>query len=82
MFIQQQNIFFSRMKRPSDNSSRRLIPVQIWELLHTFKYFSEIEKFKTFFFVLFTFIFFKFKTLLLDLTMKKQPKNRREKTQA
>ena len=30
---QQQNIFFSRMNRPSDDSSRRIIPVQFWELL-------------------------------------------------
>ena len=34
---QQQNIFFSRMNRPSDNSSRRIIPVQFWDLLHTWK---------------------------------------------
>ena len=27
---QQQNIFFSRMNRPSDDSSRKLIPVQFW----------------------------------------------------
>ena len=38
--IQQQNIFFDWMNRPSDDiSSRRIIPVQIWELLHTFKQF-------------------------------------------
>ena len=36
---QQQNIFFSWINRPSDDSSRRIIPVQIWELLHTLKYF-------------------------------------------
>ena len=28
---QQQNIFFSWMKRPSDESLRRIIPVQFWE---------------------------------------------------
>ena len=37
--IQQQNIFFSWMKRHSDHSSRRITPVQFWELLHTFKHF-------------------------------------------
>ena len=36
---QQQNIFFSWMNRPSDDSSRRIIPVQFLEVLHTFKYF-------------------------------------------
>ena len=36
---QKQNIFFSWMKRPSDDSSRRIIPVQFWEVLHTYKYF-------------------------------------------
>ena len=29
---QQQNIFFSWMKRPSDESLRRIIPVQFWEV--------------------------------------------------
>ena len=47
--LQQQNIFCSRMNRPSDDSSRRIIPVQIWELLHTFKYFFQIKKFETIF---------------------------------
>ena len=37
--IQHQNIFFSWMNRPSDHSSQRIIPVQFWELLHTFKQF-------------------------------------------
>ena len=41
--IQQQNIFFSWMNRPSDHSSRRIIPVQFWELLHTFKKNSDIK---------------------------------------
>jgi hypothetical protein len=36
---QQQNIFFSWMKTLSDDSSRRIIPVQFWEVLHTYKYF-------------------------------------------
>ena len=36
---QQQNIFFSQMKRPSDDRSIRIIPVQFWEVLHTYKYF-------------------------------------------
>ena len=41
---QQQNIFFSWMKRPSEDSSRRIISVQFWEVLHTFKYFcSELK---------------------------------------
>ena len=41
---QQQNIFFSWMKRPSDDCSRRIIPVPFWEVLHTLKYFfSELE---------------------------------------
>ena len=35
--IQQQNIFFNLMNRPSEDSSRRIVPVQLWELLHTFK---------------------------------------------
>ena len=34
--LQQLNIFCSWMNKPSDDSSRRIIPVQIWELLHTF----------------------------------------------
>ena len=42
--IQQQTIFFSWMYRPSDDRSRRISPVQFWELLHTFEhFFSEIE---------------------------------------
>ena len=36
--FQQQNIFLSWMNRPSDDSSRRIIPVQFWELMHTFKH--------------------------------------------
>ena len=36
---QKLNIFFNGVNRPSDDSSRRIIPVQVWELLHTFKYF-------------------------------------------
>ena len=51
---QQQNIFFSWMKRPSDDSSRKIIPVQFWEVLHTYKYFfSEIKKLKEYFFFFF-----------------------------
>ena len=34
--IQQQTVFFIWMKRPSDDSFRRIIPVQFWEVLHTF----------------------------------------------
>ena len=37
--FQQQNIFFSRMNRSSEDSSRKIIPVQFWELLHRLKYF-------------------------------------------
>ena len=49
--IQQQNISFSWMNRPSDQSSRRIIPVQFLEVLHTFQYFfSENKNLKAFFF--------------------------------
>ena len=41
---QQQNIFFNRMNRPSDDSSRRIIPVQIWELFEIFEIFFWIFK--------------------------------------
>ena len=69
------------MKRPSDDSSRRMIPVQFWEVLHTFKYFFflKLNILKLFFYC----FFFEFlKTLLLDLTMQKRPKNPRENNQA
>ena len=45
---QQQNIFFRWMNRPSDDCSRRIIFVQFWELLHTFKHFSQIINLKPF----------------------------------
>ena len=66
--IQKQNIFFSWMNRPSDHSSRRIIPVQFLELLHKYRYFFFWnKKFKIYIF--FFTIFFEFlKTLLLDLT--------------
>jgi hypothetical protein len=49
--LQQQNIFCSWM-------NRRIIPVQILELLHTFEYFFLIKKFKIiFFFLIFFFTF-------------------------
>ena len=85
---QQQNIFFNWMNRPSDDSSRRIIPVQIWELLHTFKYFFQIKKLKTIFLFYFLFIYFLFcdfseflKTLLSNFTMKKRPSDPSENTQ-
>ena len=77
------------MNRLSDDSSRRIIPVQFWKLLHTFKPFF-LKKTKTkqkniyiffYFFILKFFLEF-LKTLLLDLTMKKQPKNPEEVTPA
>ena len=56
---QQQNIFFSWMNRPSDDSSRRIIPVQFWEDLHTFKYFFlKLKIQKPFFFFFFWFLQF------------------------
>ena len=75
------------MNRPSDGSSSRIIPVQIWELLHTLKtFFSEIKNLKQFFFFFFSSNFYNFgdflKTLLLNLTMKKRPKNPEENAQA
>ena len=84
---QQQNIFFSWMKRPSEDSSRRIIPVQFWEVLHTFKYFFLKFKIKNhFFFCVFFCDFYNFfeflKTLLLDLTLKKRAKKAEENTQA
>ena len=65
---QQQNIFFSWMKRPSNDRSRRTIPVQFWEVLHTLKYFFLLLKLKILFFsFFFLHFFFEFlKTLLLD----------------
>ena len=55
---QQQNIFYSWMKRPSDDSSRRIIPVQFWEVLHTYKYFFlKLKIWKYFFYILFYFFF-------------------------
>ena len=81
--IQQQNIFFSWMNRPLNDSSRRINPVQFWKLLNIFK------KFNLFFNLFFKFfcccnfyIFFAFlKTLLLDLTMKEQPSDPSENMQ-
>ena len=52
----QQNIFFSWMKRPSDDSSRRIIPVQFWEVLYTYKYF--FLKYFLFYFFFFYFTIF------------------------
>ena len=86
--IQQQNIFFSWMNRPSDDSSRKIIPLRCWELVHTFKHFSEIKTAKIIIIILFfgccNFpIFFDIiKTFLLDLTLKKWPKTPRENIQA
>ena len=81
--FQQQNIFFSRMNQPSDDSSRRIFPVQFWDLLHTLQFLSEIKKFNYFFFFFFLSLFLLiFKTLSLDLTMKKLPKKPEENTQA
>ena len=34
--IEQQTVFFGWMKRPSDDSFRKIILVQFWEVLHTF----------------------------------------------
>ena len=56
--IQQQNIFFSWMNRPSDHRSRRIIPVQFWELLHTFKKKSVIKHIKKHFFFFCNFLQF------------------------
>ena len=55
--IQQQNIFFSWMNRISDDSSRRIICVQLWEILYTLKKNSETKNFKNFFFFTFFLIF-------------------------
>ena len=57
---EQQNIFFSCMKRPSDDSSRRIFAVQFWMVLHTFKYFFLKLKFLSFFLFLFFFGFYNF----------------------
>ena len=70
------------MNRPSDDSFRRINPVQFWELLHKLNiFFSETKHLKLFFFGDF-FNFFDLKKKLLDLTMKKQAKNAEENTQA
>ena len=47
--IQQLNLFFNWMNRPSDDSPRRIIPVQFWELLHTWKHFFVVVIFIYFF---------------------------------
>ena len=70
-------MFFSWMNRPSDNSSRRIIPVQFLDLLHTLKQFFFNDFFLSFFFF-YNFLNFK-RTLLLDLSMKKWANNPREK---
>ena len=57
--LQKQNIFFSRMNRPSDDSPRRIIPVQFWELLNTWKhFFSEIKRKKKHIYIYIFFVFF------------------------
>ena len=58
--IKQQNIFFSQMNRPSDDSSRRKIPVRFWGLLHTFKQFFLNKKYENFFVVVIFTIFLNF----------------------
>ena len=60
------------MNRPSDESSRRIIFVQFWELLHTFKQLFWSYKIENHFFVC---NFYKKKILLLDLTYKKAQLN-------
>ena len=67
--IQQQNIFINWMNRPSDDSFRRIFPVQIWKLPHLFKKFLII-------------FFWSFKNFVICLTMEKRPKNPEENTQA
>ena len=83
--LQHQNIFCSWMNRPLDDSSRRIIPVQIWELLHTCKYFVWIKNLNLFFSSSFCCnfdIFFEFlETLLSNLTMKKRKTKKTKNTQ-
>ena len=70
------------MKRPSDDSTRRILPVQFWEVLHTSKYiFSEIKSFKVFFFYLILFFIWHFFFLILKLFYFIQPWKRNQRTQ-
>ena len=73
------------MNKPSDHSSRRIIPVQFWELLHTFKhFFSEIKNLKKHFFFFFcNFSHFSelLTTFFLNLTMKKGQTKQNKNTQ-
>ena len=80
--FQQQNSFLSWMNRSSDDSSRRTIPVQIWELLHTFKYFFWNLKILNYFFYIiffwcgvFTIFFGIFKNLVIRFNHEKAIKD-------